>query len=201
MELDELTHARVVIACVALAIALLWVANRAVQRRRVRRFAALAGALGQQVTVVSPFHSHFAVDLAERPMTVTWRHLGGGGGSSSGGAWRVITSTPLDGVSELHSTQIRRRWSLGRRPRGADFAELFAVRDFGLPLRPGWLSPRVEAAVVAFYELDLPLGELSIEEGCLVHRMFAELGKLDGGNLREMLSRQASLAAALERRL
>ena len=127
-------------------------------------------------------------------------------GRNSGGwtpDWYVVTETALQGVSDLHSAEIRAR---GRRPgavepRESDFEEHFTVRDAGYPLRQGWLNDRVRGAIYHFYALELPPDPLGIEEGRLIHRAHLPVRRLDGALLRELLTRQAAVAAALERAL
>ena len=70
-----------------------------------------------------------------------------------------------------------------------------------MPLRTGWLGPRVRAALAGFYALDLPLMDLDLEEARLVHRGYEPLLGIGGEALRELLGRQVELAEALERAL
>lgn len=133
-----------------------------------------------------------------RSADVRSEHRGGSG--RGGGTWYVVTSVPLQGVSELHSVDIRPRW----RRRGAvetaeDFERCFAVNDAGYPLRDGWLNERVRRAIAHFYALELPLYLLSIEEGRLIHRSPLSLRQIDGALLRDLLARQVAVAEALER--
>jgi hypothetical protein len=201
MEIGELAQTRLIVLGVLLAIAAWWAAGRAAERRRQARFTALAQALGAEGVRAGDLHWHFATAVGDRPVDVRHRYLGSQSAPGSRG-WRVITEMPLRGVSELHSAEIRPRTR--RRFAGArdtDFGSHFAIRDFGMPLREGWLGPRVRTAVGHFYALDLPLDSLSIEEGRLVHRAAAPLKRFDAAALRELLARQATVATALERAL
>lgn len=202
-ELGELAQMRLTVLAVLLAILGAWALSRAAERRRQRRFAALAAALGREVRREGESRFSFEVEVDGRPVEVRHQHHGRGVGMESSAGWQVITAVPLRGVSQLHSARIRPR--LGRRrpvdPRDADFERRFVVQDFGMPLRAGWLTPRVRAALAGFYALDLPLAALDLEEARLVHRGSERLLGVDGVALREMLARQVALAEALERAL
>ena len=202
MELGELAQTRLIALAVGLAILAAWLLSRASDRRRERRFASLAAALGCEV-VREGERRGFAVDLEGRSVDVRHQHFGGGMGSSSGPGWQVLTSVPLRDVSQLHSARIAPR--LGRRrpidPRDEDFEGRFRIQDFGMPLRQGWLGPRVRAALAHFYALELPLAAVDVEEGRLVHRGSEALLRADGAAVRELLARQVALAEALERAL
>lgn len=201
MELDELTATRLIVALVCLGIALVWIAGRASDRRRRARFARLAAACGAQADHVSAFLSTFAIEVDGRRFAVSYRHIGGRHTPGWVTGWYLVTETVLRGVSELHAVEIRPRRRGRRRDRGADFAAAFDVRDLGMPLPHGWVTERVHASLAAFYDLDLPLELLSVEEGRLVHRAPVALGAIGAETVRELLSRQGSVAAALERAL
>lgn len=154
--------------------------------------------MGSEVVREGEFLSRFAIEVEGRAFDVLYQHRGGRG--QAVGAWYLVTSVPLQGVSELHSTDIRSR----RKVRGAvespkAFEKHFKVNDAGYPLRDGWLNERVRTAIAHFYAVELPLYLLSIEEARLVHRSPLSLGSIDGSSLRELLTRQAAVAAALER--
>lgn len=129
------------------------------------------------------------------------QHIGGSG--SEGRGWTVVTEVPLQGVSELHSADILPRMRLRRDVEAleSDFDRNFKVRDAGYPLRDGRLNGRVRGAIAHFYALELPLDRLSIEEARLIHRSSLPLQRFDGAILRELLTRQVAVAAALERAL
>jgi hypothetical protein len=115
--------------------------------------------------------------------------------------WLMVTAVPLSEVSDLHSVEIRRRFGRSRLidPRDFDFEKHFVVHDLGYPLRDGWLTDRVRGAIGYFFAFEPPLDQLGIEEGRLVHRTLEPLQRLDGALLRELLTRQAAVADALER--
>ena len=187
---------RLIVTAVLLVIAALLALGRLGDRRRQARLDSLATAMGGKLVSEPGYHWHVTATVADRTFTVRHRYL------SKGGGWVVFTELPLDGVSQLHAVDVRRR--LGRHPvdpRDADFARHFAVHDLGMPLRDGWMTPRVRGALAHFFAHELATGTLSIEEGRLVHRGFAPLRRYTPLALRELLGRHAALAAALERSL
>lgn len=136
-------------------------------------------------------------------MEVRMQHIGGGDSNAGSSGWHVVSELRLQGVSELHSADIRRR-SWRRRIVEADAAEFethFEIRDAGLPLRNGWLNPGMRETIVRFFALGLSNDPLSIENARLIHRSRLALRKFDGAALRELLTRQFAVAAALERTL
>ena len=202
MELSELAQIRLIALAVGLAILAAWALARAGERRRGRRFAALAASVGRQPVRESEHRWSFTLEVDGRTVEVRHQHLSAGAGAERGAGWQLLTVVPLRGVSQLHSARIRRRF--GRRRAAVDDArpgDGFAVQDFGMPLRPGWLGPRVAGALAGFYALELPLAPLDVEEGRLVHRAGERLLRIEGAALRQLLERQAAVAAALERAL
>jgi len=200
MALDELTQTRLIVLAVVLAIVAYWLLGRAKDRRRQARFAVLARSLGGEVEREGEFLSRFPVEIAGRRFDVRLQHIGRGSGRGGGG-WYVVTRVALQGVSELHSVDIRPRFRrlLGGEPRG--FEEDFTLIDAGYPLRAGWLTDRVRGAIASFYALELTPDPLVIEEGRLIHRAHLPVQRFDGPLLRELLTRQAAVAAALEQAL
>jgi hypothetical protein len=77
----------------------------------------------------------------------------------------------------------------------------FEIRDQGYPLTQGWATEPTRDAIYAFHSQGLPLELLSIEEARLVHRTRTPLSRFEGEGLRRLLTRQAAVAAALERAL
>lgn len=203
MELDELTQARLTVLGVVLVMVAFWVRGIIKDRRREARFAALAQSLGSEVVREGEFHSHFPVEIGGRRFQVRLRYLGGGLGSHSGPGWCVITEVALQGVMDVHSAEIRARaWRpKAVDPRDPEFGKHFTVHDAGYPLRDGWLNERVRGVIAHFYTLELPLDPLSIEEGRLVHRARLPVRRFNGAILRELLTRQAAVAEALEHAL
>jgi hypothetical protein len=205
VELDELAQTRLIVLALALAGLAVWATSRAAARRRERRFAALAESLGGEVLREGPSLARFLVEVDGREIEVRHHHQGRAAGTNWSPGWQMITVVPLRGVSELHSARIGPRW--GRRPpesldpRDDAFADHFTVRDFGMPLREGWLGGRARAAIAHFYALDLPLAPLDLEEGRLLHRGDERLLRLDGTRMRELLERQVAVGVALERGL
>jgi hypothetical protein len=203
MELDTLAQARLVVLVVVLAALSIWAGSIAGRRRRQVRFAALARSFGSEVVREGEFLSRFPAEVGGRAFDVRTQYISGVGALGLSPGWYVVTETPLQGVSELHSAEIRARGGRPRAidPRDSDFERHFTVRDAGFPLRDGWLNDGVRGAIARFYALELPLDRLAIEQGRLIHRADLPLRRLDGAILRELLTRQASVAAALERAL
>lgn len=201
--MDELTHARLVTFLVVLAFVAIWYGGRLRDRRRQARFAALAQSFGREVVREGEFLSRFPAEIDGQTFDVRLQHRGPGAGSKGAGSWYVITEVVLQGVSDLHSADIRARWRRPKvvDPQDPDFGKYFIVHDAGYPLREGWLNNRVRTAITHFYALDLPLDRLNIEEGRLIHRALLPVKRFDGGVLRELLTRQVAVAAALERAL
>lgn len=203
MELDELTYTRLLVLAAVLAMVAVWAYGRARDRRRQTRFAALAQSFGSEVAREGETLSHFPVEIDGRTFDVRLQHLGRGIGSNWSPGWCVITRVALRGVSDLHSAEIRPRWRRPRvvDPRDPDFEKHFSLLDAGYPLRQGWLNDRVRGAIAHFYALELPLDPLVLEEGRLLHRSLLPVRRFSRDTLRELLARQAAVAAALERAL
>jgi hypothetical protein len=201
--MDEITQARLISFLVVLAFVAYWVGGNLRDRRRQARFAALAQSFGKEAVREGEFLSRFPVEIDQRMFDVRLQHLGRGSGSSGAGSWYVITEVALQGVSDLHSTDIRPRWRRPKvvDPQDPDFGKYFTVHDAGYPLREGWLNNRVRTAIAHFYALDLPLDRLNIEEGRLIHRSFLPVKRFSGESLRELLTRQGAVAATLEQAL
>jgi hypothetical protein len=204
MDLDELAQARLMALLVVMAAVAIWSGGVASGRRRQARFAALAQSFGSEVVREGEFLSRFPVEVGGQAFDVRYQYIGkGGGGGGWTAGWYVVTEVPLQGVSELHSAEIRARAGRPRviDARGSDFERNFTVRDAGFPLRDGWLNDPVRGAIAHFYALELTLDPLAIEEGRLIHRAHLPLRRLDSAILRELLTRQVAVAAALERTL
>jgi hypothetical protein len=200
MELTALAQARLIVFAVAFAVIASWGIAVSSTRRRRRRFAALARSLNVEALDEGRFLSRFRVGVEGRAIEVLYQHIGGRTGVGWTSDWYLVTTVPLHGISELHSAGIHlrtRRSRLGN-PSEAEFKENFSVRDEGYPLRTGWLTDRTRGAIYEFYRPDLPLEPLMIEEAKLVHRSRHLLRHLESGGLRELLGRQAAVAAALE---
>ncbi|HVE69981.1 MAG TPA: hypothetical protein VNI54_01335 [Thermoanaerobaculia bacterium] len=190
--MDELTQSRLIVLAVVGAIAAAWViANRSAKRHE-KRFAELGQSLGVRVDRESEFLSRFLVDVNGRVFEVTRQHIGRIG-------WLLVTTTELSGVSALHSADVRPRAS--RKKASPASADDFVVRDQGYPLRKGWLTAATAHSLRMFYDTELPLGPLYVEEGKLIHRSPSSFGLLDGPSLQDLLSRQGALASQLERSL
>jgi len=204
MELSELAQIRLIVLGVGLIIAAFWAGGIVAGRRRQFHFASLAQSLGCKAVREGQFLSRFAVAVDGRSFEVRYQHIGKGAGVGGWApGWYVVTETTLKGVTDMHSAEIRPR---ARRPRAVDpddhdFGKYFALRDAGYPLREGWLNHRTRGAIAHFYALALPLDPLVIEEARLIHRAHLPVRRLDAGSLREVLTRQAQVAAALENAL
>lgn len=203
MELSELAQARLISFLVVLAFVTFWISGNLRDRRRQARFAALAQSFGKEAVREGEFLSRFPVEIDGRTFDVRLQHRGKGPVSKGPGSWYVVTEVALQGVSDLHSTDIRARWRRPKvvDPRDPDFGKYFTVYDAGYPLREGWLNHQVRTAIAHFYALDLPLDPLSIEEGRLIHRALLPVKRFDNEILRELLTRQGTVAAALEQAL
>ena len=190
--MDELTQARLIIFAVVGAIVAAWViANRSATRAE-KRFAELGQSLGAKVERESEFLSRFLLDVNGRAFEVKRQHIGRIG-------WHLVTTTQLSGVSALHSADVRPRSNRGKTsPASADD---FLIRDLGYPLKAGWLTAATAQSLATFYDTELPLERLYLEEGNLIHRSSSLLSKLDGPRLQDLLSRQSALASQLERAL
>lgn len=199
--MDETTQTRLIVLGLILAAVARWAWSRARDKRRQAHFAALAQSFGKEAVPEGEFLSRFPVDIDGRTLEVRLQHRSGG--SKGAGGWYVVTEVDLQGVSDLHSADIRPRWRRPKvvDPRDPEFGKYFTVFDAGYPLREGWLNNDVRSAIAHFYALDLPLNLLSIEEGRLVHRSHLSVKRFNGDLLRQLLTRQGALAAAIERTL
>lgn len=198
--MTDVAQMRLIAIAVVVGILTAWVLARRSARQRQERFATLARSLGAQAQVQDEFLSSFCVNVDGRAFEVRHQHIGGGrSGSGWTPDWYLVTTTLLNGVPEVHSADIRPR--LSRNSASPPTADDFVVRDFGYALRNGWLSPATAQSIAAFYETDLPLDRITIEEGKLTHRSRFVLRRLNGPRLHELLSRQAALATQLERSL
>lgn len=199
--MDELTYTRLVVLAVVLAMVAVWAYGRARDRRRQARFAALARSFGSEVVREGESLSRFPLEIDGRTFDVRLQHLGRGIGSNWSPGWSVITAVALREVSDLHSAEIRPRLRRPRvvDPRDPDFEKHFPVLDAGYPLRQGWLNDRVRGAIAHFYAFELPLDPLVLEEGRLIHRSLLPVKRFGAATLRELLTRQLAVAAALER--
>src|SRR5688572_20420725 len=111
------------------AIVVVFIAYRAVtkrsERRRVEHFNMLASALGARVDGES---ARFAITVDERDVEVRDEYRGGGIGANGYGARYLSIVTPLRGRSlDLHSVQVKRRFSLRSTLR--PFDEAFVVEE------------------------------------------------------------------------
>jgi hypothetical protein len=189
---DELTQIRLIVVAVVGAIAAAWVISRRSASRREKRFAELGRSLGVAVDRESEFLSRFLIEVNGRAFEVKRQHLRRIG-------WHLVTTTELSGVSALHSADVRPR--SGRRKPSPASADDFIVREQGYPLRPGWLTPATAEHLKSFYDTELPLEPLYLEEGKLIHRSPSLLERVDGRSLYDLLHRQGALASQLERSL
>jgi hypothetical protein len=201
--MDEITQARLISVLVVLAFVAYWVGGNLRERRRQARFAALAQSFGKEAVREGEFLSRFSVEIDGRTFDVRLQHRGRGSNSKGPGSWYVVTEVTLQGVSDLHSADIRARWRRPKivDPRDPEFGKYFTVFEAGYPLREGWLNHEVRSAIAHFYALDLPLDPLSIEEGRLIHRALLPVKRFSREILRELLTRQGAMATALERAL
>jgi hypothetical protein len=180
---------------VVAVIVLWWLSARASERRRFARFEEIARAFGAEVVRESDRLLRFQTRIADRDVDVRYQHMRYG--------WFLVTAMRLANVLDVHSVDVRPR----RRPANRSdldegtFDRHFAIDDLGYPLREGWLNERMRDALYAFYSTRLPVDKLVIEKATLLHRSALPLRRFDGDTLRELMSRQAEVAAVLERTL
>jgi hypothetical protein len=132
-------------------------------RRAQRRFEGVAAALGLQPVDDAGGGRRVGLDVSGRTVTLHARHVGSHGTGIRGETGRLwIVETPLR-VSrwEMHDVQIRPR------RRAGDFDRRFTVRESGVPVRDGWLTPPVRASVAAFFDQPLATGTLRVDRGLL----------------------------------
>lgn len=191
--MDEITQTRLITLGIFLLIVVYWAWDRARDKKRQAHFEALAQSFGRRPVPEGESLWRFLTAIDSRTFEVRLQHRGKRG-------WYFVTEVSLQGVSDLHSTDIRprRRRPQVVDPQDPDFGKYFTVHDAGYPLREGWLNDRVRAAIAHFYALDLPLDPLSIEEGRLVHRSHLPVQRFSGDLLRDLLTRQGAVAAVLE---
>ena len=167
------------------------------ERRRAEHFDLLASALGATVDRQDG-SARFVVTAGERDVEVSDAYRGGGMGAGGHGARYVSIATPLRGRSwDLHSVEIRPRFRLGSSAR--PFEERFAVEEFGLPMRKGWLTADVVSSLEAFFAVADSYGRISIEGGSLVNRVVGSPQRLSVETLRSLAGLLVRLAASIER--
>lgn len=198
--MDAITEARLIVLGLVLAIAVYWAWGRAMDKRRQARFAALAQSFDRRPVPEGDSLWRFLVAINGRTFEVRHQYISGATGAGWAAGWYLVTQTDLQGVSDLHSFEIRARTRRGQviDPYDPEFEKRFTVRDSGYPPREGWLNQRVRAAIAEFYALDLPLNPLSVEEGRLVHRSHLSVKRFSDDVLRELLVQQGAVAAVLE---
>lgn len=198
--MDEITQTRLIVLGIVLVIAAYWAWGRAMDKRRQARFAALAQSFGRRPVPEGDSLWRFLVAIDGRTFEVRHQYISGATGAGWAAGWYLVTQTDLQGVSDLHSFEIRAHTRRGQviDPYDPEFEKHFTVRDSGYPPREGWLKQRVRTAIAHFYALDLRLDPLSVEEGRLVHRSHLAVKRFDGDLLRELLTRQGAVAAVLE---
>lgn len=181
------------------AIVVVFLTYRAVwklgERRRVEHFNMLASVLGARADTGS---ARFVIKVDERDVEVRDEYRGGGIGTNGYGARYLSIVTPLRGRSwDLHSIQVKRRFSLRstRRP----FDEAFVVEEFGLPMRKGWLTADVRSSLEDVIAPGDLYGRINIEGGDLIYRVIGSPRTFSPDSLRNVVSHLARLAAATER--
>lgn len=180
------------------AIVVVFLTYRAVlkwgERRRVQHFNMLASGLGAKIDTESAV---FSITVDERDVEVRDEYRGGGIGANGYGARYLSIVTPLRGRSlDLHSVQVKRRF--GRSTRRA-FDEAFAVEDFGLPMRKGWLTADVRSSLEAVIAPGDLYGRINIEGGDLIYRVIGSPQRFSPDSLRSLVGHLVRLAAATER--
>jgi hypothetical protein len=164
------------------------------ERRRVEHFNMLAALLGTKVDAGS---ARFAITVDDRDVEVRDEYRGGGIGSNGYGARYLSIVTPLRGRSlDLYSVQVKRRF--GRSTRRA-FDEAFAVEEFGLPMRKGWLTADVRSSLEAAIAPGDLYGRINIEGGDLIYRVIGSPQRFSPDALRSVVGHLVRLAAATER--
>jgi hypothetical protein len=164
--------------------------------RARRRFNAIAAALGLTPIDEPDDRRHVVVETGGRVMTMRAVHVGGPDASVRGAQGRLwIVETPLR-VSrwEMHDVQIRPR------RRDGDFDRRFAVRESGVPVREGWLTPPVQAALVACFDNPLATGTLRVDRGLLQHVVsWSRVPDQPApGDVRALVDRLAAVADAFD---
>jgi hypothetical protein len=189
------------------------------RRKQNRRFAALAAACGSTVTVVDKFEQCFEFTVNERKCVVTEKLVSTGTGKSASSSYKLITTTTLVNKQwQLHFFRVRPRGSVEKwfvnRPfaragkpamsaSGDEFTLQFYAENEGALLPDHWLDRSAKAAIRHFYTqpetlAPLDLEALTAEQGRLEHRLSTPYKKLNAENLQALLSRQCSVADALD---
>ena len=164
------------------------------ERRRVQHFNMLASVLGAKVDTDPAV---FSITIDERDVEVRDEYRGGGIGANGYGARYLTIVTPLRGRSlDLHSVQVKRRF--GRSTRRL-FDEAFAVEEFGLPMRKGWLTADVRSSLEAVIGPGDLYGRINIEGGDLIYRVIGSPQRFSPDSLRSLVGHLVRLAAATER--
>jgi len=182
-----------------------------VRKRRFRsQFNAIARGLGTEPPPGLDWPATVATTVEGRRFEVRHDFRGSSRGSSYRGphGYLLFTATRLAGERwPLHQVDVSptggalSRLIRGVRPTGdAGFdASLMVVED-GLPVRDGWLDATTRASLTRFFDEARIPGLLSVREGELLFTIQNPWTGVDGGTVRSILTSQAELATALERR-
>ena len=196
-EMSETVERWLILAGVVFVVLLYRAIRKIGERRRSEHFALLASHCGSTVEVKSETSQRFRAERADRMLEVRDEYRGGGLGDSSTGSRYITIGTKLRGRAwDLHSVGIRRR--LGRSLTDP-FEKAIKVEDLGMPMREGWLTPDVRAALTASFGAAHRLGTINIEGGELFYREAGSPRMFSPEALLKLIDRLVELAAAVER--
>lgn len=200
--------AQAFVALFALTAVVMFVEPIVRRRRAAARLATLAQTARATVHREDAFTSWFTMTVDGRLFDVRRELRSTSRGSSYRGpsGHLLITSTPLAGPRwQMHQVDVSQarlpRFLRARMPKTGDaaFDGRFVVTEDGLPVRDGWLDAATRTAITAFFDLPTASGPIWVREQQLQHLADDTWLRLDLAALTTLLSRQAALAAALER--
>ncbi|HEX7833745.1 MAG TPA: hypothetical protein VF787_29090 [Thermoanaerobaculia bacterium] len=191
MQLDETTWKWLTIGTIAVAVVLYLTVSRLIERRRRALVDGLAQAFGATATHGSDATSRFYANVIDRRCEIAHGyHCRTADGRYARG-YRLIVVVPLHGVSDIYNLSLKR-------VDGQRSAESLSVTISGYQPRDGWLTVALREAIFDFYDVAVDRGTLNLEAGAL---MFATNRRVDGPTLLDLVRRQLSVAANIERTL
>ncbi|BCS32457.1 hypothetical protein TBR22_A16720 [Luteitalea sp. TBR-22] len=165
-------------------------------RRATSKFAGVQGALQRPVVRESEYLSSITWPVDDRPVTVRSTFIGGEASVRGMGGHLFVLATPLRVPAwAMHDVEVRQRRRQG------DWDERFKRVESGIPVREGWATDPLRAAIAHFFDHPLAVGTLRTDRGELQHvASWSAVGDTrDPAAVRDLLTRFAGVAVAFDR--
>jgi hypothetical protein len=160
--LNEITQTRLIVGAIVFAIVLLWAFSRMIERRRRRWVESLAVAFATTAAHGSYATSQFNVNVAGRQCEIAQGYRSRGMDGRHIRGLGLVVTVPLRRVSDIYNLTFKHRGH----GRGTDS---LIVRNSGYHPRDGWLTERLQAALLDFYDFAPDRAALSVEGRADVH--------------------------------